>query len=138
MRNQTKLKKNVGTWRKRTKQLLVEYKGSKCELCGYDKCIEALEFHHINENTKEFAISGSTKSFEKQKQGTIKVLDLSNLQLSFIPDEVFELKELENFIFVNNFLEELPNALFKLEKLKKVNVVDFINFLINLFFLLWN
>ena len=74
MRNQTKLKKNVGTWRKRTKQLLVEYKGSKCELCGYDKCIEALEFHHINENTKEFAISGSTKSFEKQKQEVDKCI----------------------------------------------------------------
>ena len=68
MRDQTKLKKNVGTWRKRTKELLVEYKGGKCEFCGYDKCIEALEFHHIDETTKEFAISGSTKSLEKQKK----------------------------------------------------------------------
>ena len=68
MRDQTKLKKNVGTWRKKTKELLVEYKGGKCEFCGYDKCIEALEFHHIDETTKEFAISGSTKSLEKQKK----------------------------------------------------------------------
>jgi hypothetical protein len=68
MRDQTKLKKNVGTWRKRTKELLVEYKGGRCEFCGYDKCIEALEFHHIDETTKEFAISGSTKSLEKQKK----------------------------------------------------------------------
>ena len=68
MRDQTKLKKNVGTWRKRTKELLVEYKGGKCEFCGYNKCIEALEFHHIDETTKEFAISGSTKSLEKQKK----------------------------------------------------------------------
>ena len=68
MRDQTKLKKNVGTWRKRTKELLVEYKGGKCEFCGYDKCIEALEFHHIDETTKKFAISGSTKSLEKQKK----------------------------------------------------------------------
>ena len=68
MRDQTKLKKNVGIWRKRTKELLVEYKGGKCEFCGYDKCIEALEFHHIDETTKEFAISGSTKSLEKQKK----------------------------------------------------------------------
>ena len=68
MRDQEKLKKNVGNWRKRTKELLVEYKGGKCEFCGYAKCIEALEFHHINENTKEFQISGSTKSLEEQKQ----------------------------------------------------------------------
>ena len=68
MRDQTKLKKNVGTWRKRTKELLVEYKGGKCEFCGYNKCIEALEFHHIDETTKEFQISGSTKSLEKQKK----------------------------------------------------------------------
>ena len=68
MRDQTKLKKNVGTWRKRTKELLVEYKGGKCEFCGYNKCVEALEFHHIDETTKEFQISGSTKSLEKQKK----------------------------------------------------------------------
>ena len=68
MRDQTKLKKNVGNWRKRTKELLVEYKGGKCEFCGYNKCVEALEFHHIDETTKEFAISGSTKSLEKQKK----------------------------------------------------------------------
>ena len=68
MRDQTKLKKNVGTWRKRTKELLVEYKGGKCEFCGYNKCIEALEFHHIDETTKEFQISSSTKSLEKQKK----------------------------------------------------------------------
>jgi hypothetical protein len=67
MRDQSKLKANVKSWRKRTKELLVEYKGGCCEFCGYNKCIEALEFHHINETTKEFALSGSTKSLEKQK-----------------------------------------------------------------------
>lgn len=34
----------------------IQYKGSKCEKCGYDKCPNALEFHHINDN-KEFNIS---------------------------------------------------------------------------------
>lgn len=68
MRDQEKLKTNVKAWRKRTKELLVEYKGGKCEFCGYDKCLEALEFHHIDETTKEFAVSGSTKSLEKQKK----------------------------------------------------------------------
>ncbi len=68
MRDQEKLKSNVKNWRKRTKELLVEYKGGCCEFCGYNRCIEALEFHHIDETTKEFAVSGSTKSLEKQKK----------------------------------------------------------------------
>ena len=37
----------------------VEYKGGKCQKCGYDKCIEALEFHHRDPSQKEFTISGS-------------------------------------------------------------------------------
>lgn len=35
----------------------IEYKGNKCSICGYDKCLDALEFHHINIAEKEFNIS---------------------------------------------------------------------------------
>ena len=35
----------------------VEYKGGKCEICGYDKNIAALEFHHKNPEEKDFTIS---------------------------------------------------------------------------------
>jgi len=38
---------------KNTKQLAVDYKGGKCTSCGYNKCNAALEFHHINPNTKD-------------------------------------------------------------------------------------
>jgi hypothetical protein len=38
---------------KRKKMEMVELFGGKCTLCGYDKCIDALEFHHLDENTKE-------------------------------------------------------------------------------------
>jgi len=40
------------------KKKLVEYKGGKCEKCGYDKCLEALTFHHRNPKDKSFVISG--------------------------------------------------------------------------------
>ena len=76
MRDQTKVKANVKSWRKRTKELLVEYKGGNCEVCGYNKCIEALEFHHIDESTKSFALSGSTKALDKQKAEADKCLML--------------------------------------------------------------
>lgn len=39
------------------KQWALEYKGSKCSICGYDKCTQALEFHHLNMSEKEFSIS---------------------------------------------------------------------------------
>lgn len=46
--------KNRRTLRRRTtKEKSVEYKGGKCEICGYDKCIAALEFHHINPEEKD-------------------------------------------------------------------------------------
>lgn len=38
------------------KEKAVIYKGGKCERCGYDKCIGALEFHHINPEDKIYAV----------------------------------------------------------------------------------
>ena len=49
------------------KQRVVDYKGGKCQVCGYNKCITALEFHHLDPSKKDFTISGGTKSFEKLK-----------------------------------------------------------------------
>ncbi len=31
----------------------VEYKGGKCEVCGYDKCHAALDFHHVDPSKKD-------------------------------------------------------------------------------------
>lgn len=36
---------------------IVKYKGGKCQLCGYSKCLAALELHHRNPEEKEFMIS---------------------------------------------------------------------------------
>lgn len=44
--------KNVATARQKRKQELVYIMGGKCVLCGYDKCIAALEFHHIDKSQK--------------------------------------------------------------------------------------
>ena len=40
----------------RRKLKLIELKGGKCEMCGYDKNISALEFHHIDSSQKEFQL----------------------------------------------------------------------------------
>ncbi len=31
--------------RVKVRQMAVEYKGGGCEICGYNRCMEALEFH---------------------------------------------------------------------------------------------
>jgi 5-methylcytosine-specific restriction endonuclease McrA len=33
---------------------------TSCALCGYDKYLEALEFHHVNPEDKKFSISAIT------------------------------------------------------------------------------
>lgn len=65
-----KFKQN-SKWLLNNKLKAVEYKGGKCIKCGYDKCINALEFHHINPLEKDINLNtrglNRKKSFEKQK-----------------------------------------------------------------------
>ena len=53
--------------RKKIRQMAIAAKGAKCEVCGYDRCMEALEFHHLNESDKEFGLSekGYARSWKK-------------------------------------------------------------------------
>jgi RNA polymerase subunit RPABC4/transcription elongation factor Spt4 len=54
--------KNVVQFRQRRKKWSVDAFGGKCGICGYDRCVEALEFHHIDPNQKDFTPSASTVS----------------------------------------------------------------------------
>ena len=43
---------------------MIELKGGKCSICGYNKCIEALDFHHIDPEEKEMNMSrGKSKAW---------------------------------------------------------------------------
>lgn len=47
---------------------LVNYKGGKCSCCDYDRYIGALEFHHVDPNSKDFNLCNKkTYSFESIK-----------------------------------------------------------------------
>ena len=54
----------VSRRRRKVKQLLVQDAGGACKLCGYDRCIAALEFHHLVPAEKRFSLShrGVTRS----------------------------------------------------------------------------
>lgn len=59
--------KHINDYNRRRKELLVKGFGGKCQICGYDKCITALEFHHINPELKDITLSSSIHSWEKTK-----------------------------------------------------------------------
>jgi hypothetical protein len=53
--------------RRAIKLKAVEYKGGKCQNCGYNKCIGAMDFHHLDPQEKDFTISGSAGKWETIK-----------------------------------------------------------------------
>lgn len=60
----------VANCRRKRKRILVEYKGGKCERCGFKTDIMGVyDFHHKDPTQKDFGISskGRTRSLEKCK-----------------------------------------------------------------------
>ena len=55
--------------RKKIRHMAVEYKDGLCQICGYNRCLEAMEFHHLNGSDKDFGIShkGYTRGWKKVK-----------------------------------------------------------------------
>lgn len=43
--------------RRRAKETLVAELGGRCQLCGYDRCMAALEFHHVDPSSKSFGVA---------------------------------------------------------------------------------
>lgn len=58
---------HVSEARRKRKRKLVDYFGGKCIRCGYSKSIWALQFHHRDPTTKEYALGadGCTRSWER-------------------------------------------------------------------------
>lgn len=50
----------VARKRQSLRRWVIDRLGGKCEICGYDRCLTALEAHHADPNTKDFNISDVT------------------------------------------------------------------------------
>ena len=63
-------------WRRRAKEILVAEAGGCCSCCGYDRCLAALEFHHLDPRLKRFAVGGRglTRSLEVLREEAAKCL----------------------------------------------------------------
>ena len=59
----------VAKRRRKIKTLFIEYKGGKCQVCGYYKYQGALDLHHVNPSEKKFGLGdkGYTRSWEVVK-----------------------------------------------------------------------
>lgn len=71
-----------------------ETRGGKCIRCGYNKCLKALEFHHVDPSKKDFTISNDHfKLLEAVKETKKCILICSNCHKEF-HDNLWSLDEL--------------------------------------------
>lgn len=65
-----KNKGGVNEFRRKIKQMAIEYKGNKCLRCGYDTCSYGLVFHHLDPSKKSFGIAknGHIRSWDETKK----------------------------------------------------------------------
>ena len=45
--------------------MAVERGGGQCQICGYSRCKQALEFHHLKPDEKLFCIGTTGRSWEQ-------------------------------------------------------------------------
>lgn len=61
--------------RRSMKLQAIKLLGGKCSICGYNKCVDALEFHHKDSTIKEFKLgSGNTMSWKEYKSEALKCI----------------------------------------------------------------
>jgi transposase len=60
----------VSKRRRNIKKVLVAEAGGRCAICAYDRCQEALHFHHLDPSLKEFhlAFQGQSRSLERARR----------------------------------------------------------------------
>ena len=101
---------NVKSFRNRLKERATYVLGGKCQICGYDKCIQALDFHHVNPEEKSSDFNANTNRSWQTTRDEIKkcillcanchrevhagVIPLENLSPSFNEERAKEIDQL--------------------------------------------
>jgi hypothetical protein len=111
----------VSRRRKLVKIKAVNYKGGKCLVCGYNRCIRALHFHHLDPSQKDFAISsdGSTRSWEEIRKELDKCIMLCGNCHSEKHEQLFRDKDIELYNRLNNFNEMIKKPISYCRSCKK-------------------
>jgi hypothetical protein len=70
-------------------------RGGKCERCGYDICMKALEFHHLDPNKKDFTISNDHFKLKEAVEESKKcILICANCHRE-LHDNLWDIEELD-------------------------------------------
>lgn len=74
---------------------LKQSRGGKCERCGYNTCLKALEFHHIDPEQKDFTISNDHFKLKDAIEESKKcILICANCHRE-LHDELWDISELK-------------------------------------------
>ena len=62
--------------RQKVRKILIDEFGGKCSQCDYNKSLWALEFHHLEDSSKDFGLSqkGLTRSIEGLRKEAAKCI----------------------------------------------------------------
>lgn len=55
----------VSQRRKMLRARALDYMGSKCQICGYQRCMASLHFHHPDPSAKEFTVASRLTSWDR-------------------------------------------------------------------------
>ena len=77
--------------RRSMKLQAIKLLGGKCSICGYNKCVDALEFHHKDPTIKEFKLGSENTVFcemtPKDKKYCIYFDEISEKILKNVPEQ---------------------------------------------------
>lgn len=99
----------IKNWRQNTKRKLVEGFGGKCNKCGYNKCFDSLDFHHIDPIQKDFSIGDALASPKKwdilvrEAQKCIMLCKNCHIELH---SGLWQLSEIQQFCFTGEETQE--------------------------------
>lgn len=123
----SKASESVKRWRKNTKERLVSALGGKCVICGYNKCSDALEFHHKDPSQKDFnlgAARGSIKNWNSlvleakkclllcsncHREVHASMIDVSSIEI-FFDIKFIEYKSLKKQEIKKQEISEIPSV----------------------------
>jgi len=97
---------HIKNHRENRKQLLCDLLGGKCAKCGYNKCISALDFHHIDPTKKDFIIAAKIYALNKVLPEVKKCILLCCRCHRELHSNLWKLSDIEIPLFQTHILDQ--------------------------------
>jgi hypothetical protein len=92
---------SIKKYRVQRKRDLIDCLGGKCARCGYDKCIHAIDFHHIDPEAKDFTVAQKIRNLRQCLEEIQKCVLLCAICHREFHADVWSLDEIEIPKFVD-------------------------------------